>query len=270
MDSTLNVWETFDRVWRSVLRALWQLPFLVIGSLFLYVVLSAFWYHYMPIRIPGHLAAQAGYRLLHALVFTPLILTVMAQVIDEHAGKDIAWSAAILRVALVLFVWEMVVLLLDMLPPIARAGWLGIVSENFYLHSHHMLAFLVFAVPYWIVLSAIFFFSVRLILVWPVLARAPLNGSALLRAWREMRGHFPFALGVSLLAILPLMVTDGFVERLYRSLETQSNLPTQLSLPVWEGLLIYGADRTLRYVLYAALAAWLYRAIAARRATTAP
>jgi hypothetical protein len=265
MEDRLNVWETFDRVWRSVFRALWRLPLLVIGSLLLYVLLSAFWYHYMPVHISGHLAAQAGYRLLHALVFAPLILTVMAQIIDERAGKDVTWSAAIVPVALVLFAWEILALLLEMLPQIVRAGWLGIESENFYLHGHHMWAFLLFAAPYWIMLAATFLFSVRLILIWPILACAPPDKIALSRAWREMRGHFLFALGVSFLALLPLMVTDVFVERLYRSLEMQNNLPVQLSLPAWEGLLVYGADRTLRYVLYAALAAWLYRAIAARR-----
>ena len=85
-----------------------------------------------------------------------------------------------------------------------------------------------------------------------------------MQAWRGMRNQYGFALAVSCAALLPLLVSDYFLNRLYRVFYTSNTLPAP-SLRDWEALMVRSGQLTLGYIMTAALVAWLYRAIAGRR-----
>jgi membrane-anchored glycerophosphoryl diester phosphodiesterase (GDPDase) len=120
-------------------------------------------------------------------------------------------------------------------------------------------------------LLAIFLLSVRLVLLLPLSALERLDWkSTLEKAWRDMRGSYRFALVVSFAAVLPMMVADHYLLRLYRSLSIQNNLPVRLTHQQWEALLVRSAQLTFDYIVIAALASTLYGVIETRTKSTAP
>ena len=260
------VWQTFDSIWRSVIAAFWRLPLLVIASLLLYVVLSAYWFHYLPIHISGHIASQVGYILLHAIIFTPLVLAVMAIVMDGQVSKSAIWARAALPIGTALFLYEFADLALNQAARAMRTGAYERQAFALYDQHHPMLSLLFFAAPTTIAALGLFVLAVRLILILPILRETSVGGGAS-RGWRAMRGHFGFALAVSLLSALPFIAADHFIMRLYRILSLHSALPGPLPLRQWEALLVRSADITLQFIFYAALAAWLYRVIVVREPT---
>lgn len=267
MDGKLNAWQTFDRVWRSVFMSFGRLPLLAAASLLFYAALSAYWQHYLPIDFRIHFVSQSGYFLLHAVCFSPLVLAVMTMVLDGRAAKGVIWSVALVPVALTLFAFDEFKYLADALSDMARHGPLNPFSFEQYHQGHKTLALVLFAGPGWIIEAATFLLAVRVILILPVLARETSNRKGLLTAWGMMRGQFGFALAVSLLSVLPFLFADFLLRLLYRQLLDTNGLPVALSTRQWEALLTRGFELTLQFVFYASLAAWLYRVIAARKAT---
>jgi len=122
-----------------------------------------------------------------------------------------------------------------------------------------------------VLLLAIFLLSVRLILLLPLSALDSRDWKSMLaKAWHDMRGSYVFALVVSFAAVLPMVVANRFLLKLYRSLLVQDNLPVPLSLRQWEALLVRSGQLTLDYIMIAALAATLYQTVIARTKSTAP
>jgi hypothetical protein len=110
---------------------------------------------------------------------------------------------------------------------------------------------------------------VRLILVLPTFGLETPARESLARAWRAMRGHFGFALLVSAMSVVPLLVIEHFGNKLYRMLrDPGENFATApLTMQQCEALLVVAVMLAFRYMIIASLAAWIYRAIVVRKST---
>ena len=69
-----NPWQVVVSVWRGAIRAVRDLPLLIIGCVLLYTLTSAFWLRDMPFRMPPAFVPPAGYILLEGIIFAPLML----------------------------------------------------------------------------------------------------------------------------------------------------------------------------------------------------
>jgi len=67
----------------------------------LYTFLSAYWLHYLPFDVPRGFPSQAGYELLHALAFTPLIIAVIQMVARQSNRYADIWTTAAISVGVV-------------------------------------------------------------------------------------------------------------------------------------------------------------------------
>jgi len=198
----------------------------------------------------------------------------MQLVLWGDARKQDFWSKSLLYVVGFLALREFVDLLLVVpvwvsnhatalyIQDWTREGWGKILFFGFYVAPAYLWYLVCFLI--W----------VRLILLWPKLVVAPEGWkSPVIEAWGDMRGKYGFALQAGLFATLPYLFFESFVySHVYRRLiEVGGPVLPKPNLAQVEAMLVLGALLALRYMLYASLAAWLYRVIAAGRpAVTAP
>lgn len=260
-------------VWRSTITTFWRLPLLVLGSILLYVALSAYWMHYKPFHLHDRLVSENGYLLLHGLIFAPLILAVMQMVVYQNERKFNVWTVAVIRVGLIIIFYSVIDYAVTFF---ARTWWniaIQRLFENYTSSDFGRVA--AFYQVYALIKLGLFIgfslLSIRLCLLLPISMQEAFGFKvALKRAWRDMRGHYLFALAVSCAVLLPLVIFNYFTSHLYRRLADADLPAARLSLAQWEALLLRSAQLTFEYILIAALAATLYRMIEARTKATAP
>lgn len=263
-----NPWLVLIGVWRNTLLAFVRLPVLILGCWLLYTALSGYWFHDFPINIPRGFLSQAGYMLLHGLAFGPLIAAVIQSSTQPTRQLDI-WRAATLWLGAAIVFRELAVFGLTALFHAGRDAMAYPLMLESRTRAHYIQLGLLYWFSYLSLTLTIFLLSVRLILLLPILAVEGLDRRGTLAgAWQAMRGNYVFALTVSFAALLPMVVVDRFLGRLYRSLSVSSDLSVPLSYREWEALMVRSAELTVNYVLIAALAAGLYLAI--RAADTGP
>jgi hypothetical protein len=262
-----NPWQVLIDVWRNTILAFWRLPLLILGCFLLYPLLSGYWSHYLPFDVPRGFASQAGYELIHALVFAPLVLGVMLTVVRHQVRYTDIWTASAISIGVVIALREITIWALEMSLSAGRS-WL--VEGQFFhpRHPNYQAIALAYALPGLLLLLCIFLLSVRLILLLPVLGLENVSWKAALsNAWRRMRGRYGLALAVSFAAILPVAVAERPLAQLYRRLDALATFPGPLSLERWEALMVRSAEFTLQYIMTGALAAVLYLTIRAESAT---
>ncbi len=241
---------------------------LVGGCLLLYTFLSAYWRHYLPIAVPSAFASQLlAYILLHAVVFAPLVLGTILTTAQERVRYAEVWVAPAVSIGVIILI-----LIRELgrfaLATALRPWPLYLVTTLFYrgMPAHDFGFYLLnglYLLNRLLSLLAAFLLSVRLILILPLLALGKAGWRKLVfDAWRMMRGHYGFALAVSIAALLPIVVGDYFLGRLYASLSRPSGLSVLPAIQ-WEALLIRSTELTLDYIVMAALASGLYLAIRA-------
>ncbi len=267
---THNPWQVVVSIWRSFLATFYRMPLLVLGSFLLYTLVSGYWQHYSPFHTPRGLASQSGYELLHAVIFAPLILAVIQMIARQSIRYADIWTVAAISVGAVIALNEFGILLINSLMRLVKSG----INEGLIFNpsaqntAKFVLIYRLYAVIGIGQLLGVFLLSMRMALLLPIIALEKIGWrAALLKAWRDMRGNFGFALAVGCAALLPLLVADHFLAQLYRIFYTSNALPVPLSPREWEALMVRSAQLTLGYIATAALVAWLYRAIAGRRAT---
>lgn len=262
-----NPWQVLIGVWRNIILAFWRLPLLIFGCFLLYTVLAGYWSHYLPFDIPRGFASQAGYELIHALVFAPLVLGVMLTVVRHEVRYTDIWTAGAVSVGVVIALREITIWALEMS---LRAGrsWFAERQLLYPNHPNYQVVALAFALPGLLLLLCIFLLSVRLILLLPLLGLENAScKTALSNSWRRMQGYYGLAVAVSFAAVLPVAVAERLLIQLYRRLDVVPAFPGPLGLEQWEALMVRSAEFTLQYVMTGALAAMLYLAVRARSAT---
>ncbi len=269
---TRNPFSVVISIWRSVAVAFWRTPLMIFACVLIYTLLSAYWQHYLPIGVPRGFLNQAGYQVLHALVFAPLVMAVIQMIARQGDPDADIWTVALISVGAVIAFRDVVVLALT-----SSWGALRKLAADHFIRSvpfdpdRFRLFYEVNALIDMALLLVIFLISVRLILLLPLSGLEQLDWkSTLTKAWRDMRGSYGFALAVSVAAVLPMVVVNYFLLRLYRSLSEQNVLPVALTLRQWEALLVRSGQLTLDYIMVAAVAATLYRSILMRPKPTAP
>jgi hypothetical protein len=267
--SASNPFLVVVATWRNASLVFLRVPFLALGSFSLYVVLSAYWAHYKPFYISNHVVSQAGYLLLHGVVFAPLALAAMQLVARPDGWGIHIWNTAIIRVGLILVLYGIFGYAVTVY---IRTSW-GIIYPPRFLESYTPSQITTMVTLYQlhaIVLRIGFFLlSIRLCLLLPESEWSGLK-AAVRKAWQDMLGSYLFALAVSCAALLPIVIANAFLSQLYRSLARDDVLPVKFSLSQWEALTVLSAEWTIDYVLIAALAATLYQAIETRTKSTAP
>jgi hypothetical protein len=266
-----NPMQTVIAIWRGILDTFYRLPLLVLGSFLLYVLVSGYWQHSLPFYIPRGLASQAGYELLHAIVFAPLVLAVIQMIARPNIRHADIWIAAAIWVGAVILVRELAIQLEIFSWRVVRSDMINWLFARPYGRGGASGSTLIFEVVATINLAlflGVFLLSMRLALLLPIVALEEIDWkAALAKAWRDMSGSYGFALVVACAAVLPLLVADYFLTQLYRVLYDDNSMPVSLSLREWEALMVRSLQLTLGYIMTAAIAAWLYRVIADRRAT---
>jgi hypothetical protein len=267
-----NPFSVVISIWRSVILTFWRTPLLILGCVVIYTLLSAYWQHYLPIEVPRGFLSQAGYQLLHALVFAPLVMAVIQMVAGRRDPDADIWTVALVSVGAVIALRDVIVLALT-----SSWGALRKLAADHFIRGvpydadRFRLFYEVNALFDMALSLAIFLISVRVILLLPLSGLEQLDWkSTLVKAWRDMRGSYGFALAASFAAVLPKVVADHFLLRLYRSLYEQNILPIPLTLRQWEALLVRSGQLTLDYIVVAAVAATLYRSILMQPKPTAP
>ncbi len=254
---------TVMSVWRAILEIVWRLPLLVLGTALLYMFLYFYWVRDLSLNLP-HGWGQVPYGPLHAVIFAPLVFAVLLMVVRGDIDYADVWKAGAIPVACVVIAYEWSILALNRLAGVIRPRLFDLLyhevaGQILYIRLVALLGLMVLVVK--------FLLSVRLALLLPLVATERESWRTLLtRAWHDMRGHYGFALVVSLAAFLPVTIADYFLLRLYRRLDVH----TGPHLELWGGFFVWSVHLTLVYIATAALAAWLDRAIKARRATVFP
>ncbi len=263
-----NPWLTLVTIWRNALLVFLRSPLLILGCLLFYTLLSGYWHHYLPFDVPRGFASQAGYLFLHGLAFGPLVVAVIQDSLCKPRRRNI-WTVSVLWVGAAIVLREIAAYGLTVLFHAARDAIAQPMVAEGYSRARYVRLGLLYWFSYLCLALTIFLLSVRLILLLPILALEDLNWrEALSSAWKAMRGNYVLALTVSFAALLPMIVTDRFLGRLYRSLSMPDNLPVRLSYREWEALMTRSAELTLDYILIAALAAGLYQTIRSRLPAT--
>jgi hypothetical protein len=266
-----------ERVWRSAFSVFWRLPLLTIGIWVFYALVSSLANQLLPVAgrydLGQRFLDDALYSFLHAAVFAPLVTAVMLLVLRRDVRSADLWSPAILSIAVLLAVREFAGLVL------ATPTWFWsshagrMLDYDLYQRgtSPWLLSFLRIG-PDYLWFLANFLIGTRLILIFPVLAAGGDWRKAVSGGWNAMRGHYKFALLAVYSATLPYFLFEREIyPKLHRTLAspTPEFSPT-ITLAQGKLLLLQSGDLALRLILYAALAAWLYRAITERRTLTAP
>jgi len=266
-----------ERVWRSVFSVFWRLPLLTIGIWVFYALVSSLANQLLPVASRYDLGQRflndALYSSLHAVVFAPLVTAVILLVPRRDVRSADLWSPAILSIAVLLGAREFAGLVL------ATPTWFWsshagrVLDYDLYQRgtSPWLLSFLHIG-PAYLWFLANFLIGTRLILIFPVLAAGGDWRKAVSGGWNAMRGHYKFALLAVYSATLPYFL---FEREIYPKLRRALASPTPefsstITLAQGKLLLLQSGDLALRLILYAALAAWLYRAITERRTLTAP
>jgi hypothetical protein len=202
-------------------------------------------------------------------VFSPLILAVIQMIAGQNIRYADIWTTAAIAVGAVIAVHEFGILLVISIMHFMRSGLYGGMFFNPSAQGtdRFVLLYRVYAVIGIGLMLGVFLLSIRLALLVPIVALEKIGWkTALAKSWRAMQSNYCFALAVSCAALLPFLVADRFLTRLYRSFYTTNTLPMP-TLPDWEALMVRSLQLTLGYIVTAALVAWLYRAIAGRRPT---
>jgi hypothetical protein len=257
-----NPWQVLVHIWRNAILAFVRMPFLILTCFLFYTLLSAYWFHYVPFQISHGFVEQAGYDLLHAVVFAPLILGVMIMATEGNARSAEIWSTAAVSVGIVIALRELAI----------QGSALPLHMETLLLAEilirsgmAHSLAGLIYALPGVLLQLGVFLLSVRLILLLPILGlEKPDWKVAVSQAWLSMKGRYGFALAVSFAAVLPMLVGDHVLTKLYRGLRPAVYFSGRLPLSEWEALMVRSAELSLDYIVLAALAVGLYQAIRSR------
>jgi len=263
---------TVIAVWRNPIAVFWQMPLLILCCSLFYIIGSGYWDHYFPIDVPRGFVSQAGYELLHAIAFAPLVMAVIQIIARKSKRQSDIWSVTAISVGVLIAGREIIILAITS----SRHALRSLAFDHFvpvlpYDNGRFMLFYQVTALIGLIQELAIFLISVRLILLLPISGLERKGWiPTLTRAWRDMRGSYVFALAVSIAAALPMAVADRFLYRLYRTLNTENKMAVTLTLRQWEALLVRSGQLTLDYLLVAALATTLYLTIEARTKSTAP
>ena len=272
MPGSLSTWPLFVRTWRSACLVFGRLPLLVLSTWLFYAIVLNYSLQILPfaaaIDLPARIFNRVAYLCVHSVIFAPLATAVMLMVMQGNARQADAWSASTIFVGVMLAIREIVVLLWVI--PL----WFFSIHEAqlfHYLSQHNtswvMMVLIIDVLPrVWYL--GIFAIWIRLALLFPIAALGERKWNALLaKAWHEGRRRYGFALVGSVLAILPYFVVDDYVDsHVYRYL-IPGNVMMNLPLWQWGMVLLRSAELTGRCIVYASLAAWLYRAIAGRNAT---
>jgi hypothetical protein len=252
-------------VWRSILESFWRLPLLVLGSVLLYTFLYAYWVRELPFYIPRGFS-QIPYGILHAVIFAPLVFAVVQSIVRGNVHQAEVWKSGAISVGCVMLAHEWGILALHRLVHDAAARPLlyGLLNRGV---MGPLLVGRLFVLLNLSVFVVAFLLPMRLVLLLPIAAAGEGRWTAMLsNAWRDMRGHFLFALVIGVAALLPVVIADHFLQKLYRNLYTPHGVAAAAPWEQWTGFLVWSVNLALGYIATAALAAWLYRAIEARRA----
>lgn len=267
--SNSNPGQVLLSVWQNALLAFCRLPLLILGCLLLYTLLSGYWFHFLPFHVPGRFAGQSGYAVLHAIVFAPLVVGVMLTAVRADFRQNEIWTSAAISVGIVILIRDLFILICTQLLRAYRPLWGIRLAQLHYMGGE--FAALVYILPSLIYVLALFLLSIRLVLLLPLVGLEREGWRiALSRAWRSMKGHYGFALIVSLAAILPVVIAEHFLNGFYRSI-LGSYLPDpQLTLREWAALMVRSTELALDDIMNAALAAGIYLAIVPSASPAAP
>jgi hypothetical protein len=241
-----------------------RLPLLIVGSVMLYVFLYAYWLHDLPFEVPRGWG-QIAYPPLHALIFAPLSFGVIQMVIRGNVRNEDVWRAGAISVGAVIIAHEWSVLALKQFVHAALTGPLFDLMRGDSIQR--IIPLSLFAINL-ASLAATVLLPLRLALLLPIAAAEEFGWkSALYNAWRDMRGHYSFTVGVSIAALFPVVIADYFLQKLYRGLYLPHGVADAVPWEQWCAFFVWSVNLGFGYIAAGALTAHLYRAIEARSIT---